>query len=95
MARHQSMLAAVLLAMAGPAFAQAPVPTPIRNEATALAQLCRADYERLCPGVRPGGGRILACLQRQVPNLSPACARAMPRAQALEQKAKAAGVLPN
>ena len=25
---------------------------------------CRADVERLCPDVQPGGGRIAACLTR-------------------------------
>ena len=89
------LFALALMTDAGPALAQANVPAPLRNEALAMAQLCRADYDRLCPGVQPGGGRILACLQRQVPQLSVPCAQAMPRAQVLERKAKAAGVLPN
>lgn len=95
MTLHRLLPAAALLAATVPSLAATSVPPAIRNEAGALAQLCRADYERLCPGIRPGGGRILVCLQRQAPQLSPACAQAMPRAQALKQKAKVAGVLPN
>jgi hypothetical protein len=34
---------------------------------------CRADYKKLCEGVRPGGGRIIACLKKQGDKLSPNC----------------------
>jgi len=34
---------------------------------------CRADAEKLCPGVRRGEGRILVCLQAKEAQLSPAC----------------------
>lgn len=34
---------------------------------------CRADAERLCAGIRPGEGRILACLHGSQAQLSPAC----------------------
>jgi Cysteine rich repeat len=46
---------------------------------TALAQStepgkpCKADFEKLCPGVQPGQGRILACLEGKTDQLSPAC----------------------
>jgi Cysteine rich repeat len=77
-----------------PAVAQAPAPPQMRSEAMAIMALCRSDYDRLCSGVRPGGGRILACLQSHAGALSPACGRAMPRAQVLKDNAAAAGVLP-
>jgi hypothetical protein len=57
-------------------------------------RVCRADYERLCSDVTPGGGRILACLQSRAGQLSAACAQAMPRAQTLRDRAITAGVLP-
>jgi Spy/CpxP family protein refolding chaperone len=34
---------------------------------------CSADFRKLCPGVMPGGGRILDCLAKQKDKLSPAC----------------------
>jgi hypothetical protein len=88
--------AIALLAIALPARsnAQTLVPPQMRSEALALVQLCRADSERLCAGVVPGGGRILTCLQSQKSQLSPPCAQAMPRAEMLKNGAVAAGVLP-
>jgi hypothetical protein len=77
-----------------PAVAQAQAPPQMRSEAMAIMALCHSDYDRLCSGVRPGGGRILACLQSHAGALSPACGRAMPRAQVLKDNAAAAGVLP-
>ncbi len=34
---------------------------------------CRADVERLCPGIPSGGGRIAACLKANQAQVSPAC----------------------
>jgi len=34
---------------------------------------CRADAERFCKGVPPGGGRVIACLQGREADLAPAC----------------------
>ena len=92
------------LALAGLAFgstafpmalsAQAQVSPQMRGEAMTLMQICRGDYDRLCAGVQPGGGRILACLQNHANQLSSACGQAMPRAQALKDSAAAAGVMP-
>lgn len=70
------------------------VPTQMRSEAMALMQVCRGDYDQLCSGVTPGGGRILACLQAHAGQLSSACAKAMPRAQALRDSAVANGTMP-
>jgi Cysteine rich repeat len=66
----------------------------MRSEAMSLMQVCRGDYDRLCGGVQPGGGRILACLQSHAGALSAACGQAMPRAEALKNSAAAAGVMP-
>ena len=88
--------AAALLTFAAtmPARAQSQ-PTPqMRSEAMTLMQICRGDYDRLCSGVTPGGGRVIACLRSNANQLSAACAQAMPRAEALKNSATAAGVMP-
>ena len=74
--------------------AQAQVPTQMRSEAMTLMQICRADYDRLCAGVKPGGGRVLACLHENAHQVSAACGQALPRADALRNSATAAGVMP-
>ena len=76
------------------ASAQTQVSPQMRSEAMTLMQICRGDYDRLCTGVRPGGGRVLACLQNHANQLSTACGQAMPRAQALRDSAAAAGAMP-
>ena len=35
---------------------------------------CKADAEKFCKGIRPGQGRILACLKSHESELAPACA---------------------
>jgi hypothetical protein len=34
---------------------------------------CKADVERLCAGISPGGGRLAACLKANEAQLSPGC----------------------
>ncbi|HTQ73417.1 MAG TPA: cysteine rich repeat-containing protein [Burkholderiales bacterium] len=41
---------------------------------------CKADAEKFCKGIRPGGGRILACLKSHQSELAPACAAEFNRA---------------
>ena len=95
-----SFMTAFLVCASLPSFAQAQTQTyaqaspQMRSEAMALMQACRADYQRLCSDVVPGGGRILACLHLHAGALSAACAQAMPRADALKDSAAAAGVQP-
>ena len=38
---------------------------------------CRADVEKLCAGVQHGDGRIVACLQQNQAQVSPACKDAL------------------
>jgi hypothetical protein len=88
------MAALLIFAATLPGRAQSQ-PTPqMRSEAMTLMQICRGDYDRLCSGVTPGGGRIIACLQFHASELSAACAQAMPRAEALRNSATAAGAMP-
>ena len=38
---------------------------------------CRADVEKLCKGVQPGGGRIAMCMKQHESELSPGCREAI------------------
>ncbi|WP_339035793.1 cysteine rich repeat-containing protein [Bradyrhizobium symbiodeficiens] len=90
--------AIVALGASTSAFAQSALQTQItpqmRSEARAVMQACRADYDRHCSDVAPGGGRILACLQSHAGQLTSTCAQTLPRAQALRAGAASAGVAP-
>jgi len=34
---------------------------------------CKGDYDKYCKGTMPGGGRIIACLNKQHEKLADAC----------------------
>jgi hypothetical protein len=38
---------------------------------------CKGDYEKYCTGVTPGGGRIVACINKQRATLSEACKKVL------------------
>src|SRR6266850_473700 len=42
---------------------------------------CRADVEKLCKGIQPGGGRIAMCLKQHGSELSPGCREAIAEAK--------------
>ena len=43
----------------------------------AAMRYCKADFERLCPGVQPGGGRIIGCLKAHKEEISIGCGKAL------------------
>jgi hypothetical protein len=43
---------------------------------------CKADVEKLCPNVQPGGGRIIACMKENKDKLSEACKAALEKHRA-------------
>ncbi|MBV9289893.1 MAG: hypothetical protein JO288_19125 [Hyphomicrobiales bacterium] len=73
---HKLAVAAVsavaLTALSDAAFAQM----------EAVMKYCRADAERLCPGVQPGGGRIAQCLKAHKMEVSVGCAKALQKIKA-------------
>ncbi|WP_407112611.1 cysteine rich repeat-containing protein [Bradyrhizobium sp. LMG 9283] len=38
---------------------------------------CKADYDKFCAGIAPGGGRVVACLNGKRDQLSAACKTAI------------------
>ncbi|MFL9827582.1 cysteine rich repeat-containing protein [Rhodoplanes sp. SY1] len=49
----------------------------LAQDQAVLRDACKADYQKLCQGVQPGGGRIIKCLQDQSDKLSPGCKTAL------------------
>ncbi|MCI4678003.1 cysteine rich repeat-containing protein [Rhodoblastus acidophilus] len=79
---------AILWTMILPARAQNPV------EIYRIKSACGGDAAALCAGVKPGGGRMLACLQGQQAKMSAPCRANLPEAKKLKDGAEATGKLP-
>ena len=43
---------------------------------------CKSDVARLCPGLQPGGGRIIGCLKEHKMEVSVGCAKALQKMKA-------------
>lgn len=63
------LAAFTIVLSAGQVTAQESSPKPTHEQREA----CKADFLRLCPGVKPGAGRPMQCLQSHVAELSPPC----------------------
>jgi Cysteine rich repeat len=48
-----------------------------QNLTDAQRTACNGDYEKYCSAVTPGGGRIIACLNKQRDTLSDACKKVL------------------
>jgi hypothetical protein len=69
MIRLSIAVAAFAIGFSTTAFAQ--------NLTAAQRTACKADYDRYCTGTMPGGGRIIACLNKQRDSLSDACKKVL------------------
>ena len=49
------------------------------EKAEKVREECKADAEKFCQGVKPGGGRIRSCLKGRQAELQPACAADLQR----------------
>ena len=67
MSRLTLAIVAAAIAFSGSALAQTADPRGA----------CKADYDKFCAGVAPGGGRIVACLNKQRDQLIAACETAL------------------
>jgi|GraSoiStandDraft_4_1057263.scaffolds.fasta_scaffold150985_2 hypothetical protein len=51
--------------------------TEVAEKAQNLSELCANDMERLCPGIKAGGGQIFLCLKAQKSKTSSQCQTAL------------------
>jgi hypothetical protein len=51
-------------------------------KAAAIGKACAADVKKNCAGVKPGGGRIEACMKEHVADISEPCKDALTQAAA-------------
>ena len=84
----RSSLLVLLAASSLPAFsgAQGGAPKMDPQEIQALRTYCKADIERLCAGVQPGGGRIKECLMANKEQMSVGCAQALQKLKQSRQQ---------
>jgi hypothetical protein len=68
-----AIVAVTALAMAFPAFSQAPTDA----QRSAISSACRSDYIAHCSSVPPGGMASLQCLQKNMSSLSSSCKAAV------------------
>ena len=69
----RTILLTTLLCASGTAFAQ--------DLTAEQRSACMGDYETYCKGTTPGGGRIIACLNKVSDKLSPACKKVLVAAE--------------
>jgi hypothetical protein len=67
MSKLRFAVLALAIGCAGPAVAQTTDPRGA----------CKADYDKYCAGTLPGGGRVVACLNKQQNQLSDACKKVL------------------
>jgi hypothetical protein len=72
-AARRALLTAALLAIAAPAFAQAPT----EAQKSAIRSSCRSDFMVHCASVKPGGIEAVQCLQKNLSSLSAGCQTAV------------------
>jgi Cysteine rich repeat len=53
------------------------VPAKAQSEMEDLRTYCKSDIERLCPGIEPGGGRVMKCLKANKKEMTVGCAQAL------------------
>jgi hypothetical protein len=68
-------VAVLWLLSAGAVLAADPTASPSPRAA------CKSDVDKLCPGIQPGGGRIIACLKQNQAQVSAACKDALAKAR--------------
>jgi hypothetical protein len=57
-----------------------PAQGPSQQAVAEARAACATDIQNFCPGVQPGGGRILACLKQHKDQVSDGCKQAVMKA---------------
>lgn len=57
-----------------------PAQAPSQQAVAEARAACATDIQNFCPGVQPGGGRILACLKQHKDQVSDGCKQAVIKA---------------
>jgi hypothetical protein len=81
MFRSTAIALRMTLAFTAPVAAQ-PHQSASPDARSVLETACRGDLERLCKGVQPGGGRIMACLREKQDQVGAPCKEAIAKARA-------------
>ena len=76
---------AVRLLVLASAIAAPPLAAQTASGSENLGKPCAEDVAKLCPGVKPGSGRIAQCLQGKSEQVSPACKARMDQAKEIGQ----------
>jgi hypothetical protein len=74
----------LFVAAATTVFVVSATPAPAHDR-TAIMRACAGDIERLCAGVKPGGGRIKTCMKKKITKVSAPCINAVLRAIAAKK----------
>jgi hypothetical protein len=54
-----------------------PAPAAAQDNRGGRRDACLADYQRLCPSITPGGGRVRKCMPENSDKLSSKCRAAL------------------
>jgi hypothetical protein len=73
MLKHWMLAAFLTGILAGPALAQQGGAQGGAFQQPEVAPACAADVKRVCPGIRPGSGKITECLKKNAETLAPDC----------------------
>jgi hypothetical protein len=77
MKRSALLFSLWLAAAAYSAVADQPPPAAAPPPGNEMRGACKADIQKLCPGIQPGGGRIRDCMKQHEGDLSDACKQAI------------------
>jgi Cysteine rich repeat len=71
-----------LVVAAASAIALLSLSSPAPAQMAEVMKYCKGDAERLCPGVQPGGGRIIKCLKAHEMEMSIGCGKTLQKIKA-------------